>query len=218
MEKMYIIKNYHNFISVPSEDDKKPIYFDEGELNTLTPFTRKLTFEQIEYINMRSDLFKTGRLEFEEKDEKEMFERLDIKEEEVYRASEILDIVKNPTQAKLERVVAITNLDTIDLFRGIVTSIKNLGNEDLSNRVITTVDKRRDEIYKGKILDTSIVIKKTKEEEKDEELEKEKQKAIADAVEKARIELEKEFQAKLDAMKVNNTAEKKVGRPSTKDK
>jgi len=192
MKATYIVRNYHSFISVPSEDDRKPIFFESGDFNDLIPFTRKLTYEQIEFINLRSDLFKTGRLEFEEKDEKELFEKLDINKDKVYKASEIIDIVRYPTKEKLERIVAIDDMNVVDLFRGIMVSIKNLGNEDISNRVIATIDKRRDELYRGNVHNSSIIVKKTKEEEQREADAVKQKQLIEEAVAKARLEWEAE--------------------------
>jgi len=192
MSKAYIVRNYHSFISVPSEDEKKPIVFESGDFNELIPFTKKLTYEQIEFINLRSDLFKIGRLEFEEKDEHELFEKLDINKDKVFKASEIVDIVRFPTKGKLERIVSIDDMNIIDLFRGIMVSIKNLGNEDISNRVIATIDKRRDELYRGNVHNSSIIVKKTKEEEQREaDMVKQKQ-LIEEAVAKAKLEWEAE--------------------------
>jgi len=165
MNKKYNVNNYHNFISLPTEDDKRPLSLEEGNLNELKPFSKMLTLEQIEYISKMTDLFSTGRVEFDKDDEDELFQYLGIDNvSECFRARDIIDIIKNPTKEKLERIISINNLNTIDLFRGIVVSFRNLNSEDVSNRVMTIINKRRDEIYKSPSTESTIVVKKTNTE------------------------------------------------------
>jgi len=199
MKEKYIVNNFYNFISLPTEDIKKPLYIDAGNLNSLEPRFKKLTLDEIRYINLMSDVFKTGRLEFLRDDEEELFEELGIEKEEgtFFYAEDVLDTVKHPTKEKLEKVVKINSLNTIDLFRGIVISFRNLGNEDVSNRVLTVVNKRRDEVYANPGKETTISIKKTSAEVEIETREKAMEEAMASALADMQAKLKKDYDKKL---------------------
>ena len=222
MDKTKRIKvlNYHNFINLPTEDDRKPIYLEEGNLHELKPFVKELTLDQVIFINARCEVFRTGRLQFEESIESEMFEELDIyKPEEVLRAHEIIDIIEYPTKEKLDRVIQIKDLNTIDLFRCLVVSYKNMGTQDISDRVVNVVEKRRNEIYLDPMAESKIKITKTKSEiEREAEqvaLEKMISKQLQDAEKKAEEKYAKKI-AELEAKLANESKEPKtVGRPKT---
>ena len=101
MKQKYRVLNYHNMICLPTEDDRRELFIDAGELTELKSASKVLTLEQIDYINYKSQVFKTGRLQFEEADEAELFEYLDIKDfEDMFKAEEIMDIIKNPNKEK----------------------------------------------------------------------------------------------------------------------
>jgi hypothetical protein len=222
MDKTKRIKvlNYHNFINLPTEDNRKPIYLEEGNLHELKPFVKELTLDQVIFINARCEVFRTGRLQFEESIESEMFEELDIyKPEEVLRAHEIIDIIEYPTKEKLDRVIQIKDLNTIDLFRCLVVSYKNMGTQDISDRVVNVVEKRRNEIYLDPMAESKIKITKTKSEiEREAEqvaLEKMISKQLQDAEKKAEEKYAKKI-AELEAKLANESKEPKtVGRPKT---
>lgn len=216
MDKSKRIKvlNYHNFINLPTEDDRKPIYLEEGNIHELKPFVKELTLDQIIFINARCDVFKTGRLEFETEREAEMFEELDVyKTEDVLRAREIMDIIENPTKDKLERVIKINDLNTIDLFRCLVVSYQNLGTQDVSQRVVDVVEKRRNEIYLNPIADSKIKIRQTKAEI-DKEAE---QIAFERALEKQKLDAEKKAEEKY-AQKIADLEKKLSEKESTTKK
>jgi len=199
MKDRYYVQNYHNFISLPTEDENKPVFIDAGDLNSLKPREKRLTFEQIQYINLYSDAFKTGRIEFREEDGEELYEELQIEVDgsDYFTAEIILDIVKSPTKEKLEKVVKINDLNIIDLFRGIITSYKNLQSTDVSNRVMTVVNKRRDEIYKSPGTPTTITLRKTTNEIEMEAKEQAMEDAMASALEDMKKKLEAEYKKKL---------------------
>lgn len=206
MKEVYKVKNYHNFINLPTEDDRKPIVLEAGDFNGLNPFVKKLTLSQIQYINLRCEVFKTGRLEFEECDEAELFEYLDIYQpEKIFRAEEIVDIIKHPTKEKLERVVSIDNLNTIDLFRALVVSFGNLGNEDISGRVSKVINQRRNEIYRNPSEQTKISIKKTSDEIQSEAREIANENAMKIAIAKMEEKLTKKYEKQIkDLMSKND--------------
>jgi restriction endonuclease Mrr len=212
------VLNYHNFINLPTEDDRKPIYLEEGNLHELKPFVKELTLDQVIFINARCEVFRTGRLQFEESIEAEMFEELDIyKPEEVLRAHEIIDIIENPTKEKLERVVQIKDLNTIDLFRCLVVSYRNMGTQDISDRVVNVVEKRRNEIYLDPMAESKIKITKTKaeidREAEQNALEKMISKQLQDAEKKAEEKYAKKI-AELEAKLASESKEPKTaGRP-----
>lgn len=213
MNEKYIIKNYHSFISLPTEDDKKPVFLEAGVLNTESPFKKSFTFEQIQYVNIMCDVFKTGRLEFEKKDQVELFEELDILGDSYIGAIEMLDIVNVPTKAKLDKVISLKTLNEIDLFRGIVVSMRNMDNEEISNRVLKVVNKRRDELYRNPTEATTIKIKKTNSEIKIEQMEDKKELDIQEAIAKATAPFEEEIK-KLKAQ-VKNANNKKASPKKT---
>jgi hypothetical protein len=215
--------NYHNFINLPTEDDRKPIFLEEGNLHELKPFVKELTLDQIIYINARCDVFRTGRVQFEESIEEEMFEELDIyRPEEVLRAQEIVDIIENPTKEKLDRVIQIKDLNTIDLFRCLVISYKNMGTQDISDRVVNVVEKRRNEIYLDPMAESKIKITKTKAEIEKEAEQSALEKVIAKQLQEAERKAEEKYAKKIAELEAKLEASvkepKSVGRPSKADK
>lgn len=220
MKKKYKVRNFYEFISIPCEDDKKAVFLEYGNLNEMKPFEKMLTWEEIQHANIMSDVFKSGRLEFLEADQEELYEELEINADNVLTAQEVFDTVQNPTKEKLEKVVEVTSLNTIDLFRGLAISMRNLGNEDVSNRVLAVLNKRRDEIYKDPTKPSTITIKKTRAEERIEEIEEKRKDEISVAVEDATKALKakiKKLENALAKSDVSETEDKpKRGRPSTK--
>lgn len=213
------VLNYHNFINLPTEDDRKPIFLEEGNLHELKPFVKELTLDQVIYINARCDVFRTGRLQFEESIESEMFEELDIyKPEDVLRAQEIVDIIENPTKEKLERVIQIKNLNTIDLFRCLVVSYRNMGTQDISDRVVNVVERRRNEIYLDPMAESKIKITKTKAEIDREAEQTALEKMISKQLQEAEKKAEEKYAKKIAELEAKLANEAKEPKTTTKAK
>lgn len=217
MKTKYKVFNYHSFIVLPTEIKGKTIFIEGGNLPKLKAEYKILTIDEISYINDKTKYFKNGRLEFDIEDRAELFKYLDIQEDEhTFYASDILDIVKNPTKEKLERVIKIEDISVIDLFKGLITSYKNTEIVDISQRVVKTINKRWQEVYSNPYKKSSIKVFKTENEIEKETIEKE----IAKALLQREAELEKEYSAKLKSelakvKKANKVPAKKAGNDKT---
>lgn len=204
-DKIFKVRNFYGMIEVPSEDEKLPILLEYGEINGLNPFEKELTFDQIKYINLRSDVFKTGRLEFLEKDEAELFKELDIYDMDMlFRARDIVDTIENPTLEKLERVIKIKDLNIIDLFRSLAVSIRNIDSQDISMNVLKVVNSRRDEIYKDAEAPTKIKIRQT-----ESELKRQRELEEHEARETELIDENKKLKAEIAKLKKANKSKDK---------
>ena len=116
----------------------------------------------------------------------------------MFKAEEIMDIIKNPNKEKLERIISIDNLATIDLFRGAIISVSNTGTMDVSNRIVQVVNKRRSEIYRNPYAESVIKIKKTRTEIEAEAKEKAMEQVMADTIAKMKADMEAKFAKKLE--------------------
>ena len=82
------------------------------------PTVEYLTFEEIEYINSRSPVFKTGMIEFEEAYKDELCEELHIDASKCLYEKDIDDMLIHPCAETLKKIVSIDDLMTIERVRG----------------------------------------------------------------------------------------------------
>jgi hypothetical protein len=54
MKSTYKVFNYGSLIDLPTQDEKYALVLQRGDLVTLEPSVKELTFEQIEWINYKS--------------------------------------------------------------------------------------------------------------------------------------------------------------------
>jgi hypothetical protein len=132
------------------------------------PSFEPVPFSDIQYMNNKSEVFRTGTLRFEEDVEDDVYKSLNIRpksDKNYYTLQDIEDIIINPTMEKLEDVKKITSVITIEKFRGVLTRLNNEDEYDIAQRVFDVINLRWDEISIGR-LKSEIVIKKKRNEQK----------------------------------------------------
>lgn len=123
------------------------------------PSVAYLSFAEINYINGISDCFRTGLVQFDDKDKEEIYTTLGFASwKDILTNKEIIDILLHPTLEGLQKIVNITNKSVFDRVRTIYVSLKESPDNDMSNRVIKIMDTRESEFKRG-IYKSQIVLK-----------------------------------------------------------
>lgn len=123
------------------------------------PTVEYMSFEDIEYVNSRSSVFKKGVLEFEDTYKDEMYDELHIDPSKCLYEREIDKILLNPNEKNIRRIVEITDIQTIERVRGHMAVIYGSVTQDI-NRVVET---RFKEITAG-VRTSSIVLEPVKKQ------------------------------------------------------
>lgn len=124
------------------------------------PGVEFLTPNDVKYIHSRSPVFKNGLLEFSPEDKKDVYEELHIKdiEKTAFFEREIDSMLLHPTKDDLEKIVGISNVQTMERVRGHMIGLVN-AKEDVSNRVVKLVDERAAELKRSPASKSKIQIK-----------------------------------------------------------
>ena len=125
-------------------------YKIEGQVDGTAGF-ESVTFTDIKSINMASEAFRNGTLVFEEDKQEEVYKELkiDVNNNNYFTRQMIEDIILDPTDEKIAKIVRITNLDTMENFRRMLVKLTNDNEYDISNRVRDYIDARENELKKG---------------------------------------------------------------------
>ena len=186
------------------------------------PSVDYLSFAEINYVNGISDCFRTGLVQFEDKDKEEIYSALHFSDwKNIITNAEIKDILLNPTIEGLQKIIGITNKSVFDRIRTIFVGLKENPDNDISNRVIKIIETRENEFKRG-IYKSQIILKPKDASEK--AISKDEIDAIKEQNAMLMNQLA-EMQKMLASMQKENTDEKpvaetakKVGRPSAKNK
>ena len=186
------------------------------------PSVDYLSFAEINYVNGISDCFRTGLVQFEDKDKEEIYSALHFSDwENIITNAEIKDILLNPTIEGLQKIIGVTNKSVFDRIRTIFVGLKENPDNDISNRVIKIMETRENEFKRG-IYKSQIILKPKDASEK--AISKDEIDAIKEQNAMLMNQLA-EMQKMLASMQKENTDEKpvaetakKVGRPSAKNK
>lgn len=129
------------------------------------PSIHSMSFVEIQYINGKSDAFRTGLLRFEKDQEKDVYEALNISDwENIITNDFIEDAIVNSTKEKLQKLIGISNESIFDRVKTIFVRLQNSGEVDISNRVIKALNARTEEL-RNRIYKSEIVIKSTNKSE-----------------------------------------------------
>lgn len=122
-----------------------------------------VTFNDIRMINQKSEAFRNGTLEFAEDIKDEIYKelRIDVNNNNYFTRKDIEDIILDPNDEKITKIVKITSKDTIDNFRRILVKLTNDNEYDISNRVREYIDARDYELH-HKITVSKLPIPKSK--------------------------------------------------------
>ena len=186
------------------------------------PSVDYLSFAEINYVNGISDCFRTGLVQFEDKDKEEIYSALHFSDwKNIITNAEIKDILLNPTIEGLQKIIGVTNKSVFDRIRTIFVGLKENPDNDISNRVIKIIETRENEFKRG-IYKSQIILKPKDASEK--AISKDEIDAIKEQNAMLMNQLA-EMQKMLASMQKENTDEKpvaetakKVGRPSAKNK
>ena len=141
----------------------------EGEKKGEPGYT-DVTWRDIEYINHTTSAFKTGMLCFAKEDEEVIYKELRIFNwKDILFEEEIEDIISDlyPTMEKLQRIIGIKDIRTIERVRGRMLYRINNG-FDISNKLIEVVNARFKEISNGKKNSDILLVPKGNPVEKSE--------------------------------------------------
>ena len=227
------VLNYSDSPAVVTSNIRPDGYIFEPANNGV-PFSIPLSFAEIRVINSQSAIFREGFLFFDKEQEKDVYEKLVIRDwEDILTDEQIDNIILNPNKDNLERILKIRTLSYFGRIYGRYIMLKNTNMHDISTRIANILNKRYEELYKN-IKNTSIKIVPTKqeiienkqEEEMNKKIEDVKQNIINDLIPKIKIDLEKQLRAEIEAeyqKKIkkdeNNNSKNKSsrrGRPTTK--
>ena len=186
------------------------------------PSVDYLSYAEINYVNGISDCFRTGLVQFEDKDKEEIYSALHFSDwKNIITNAEIKDILLNPTIEGLQKIIGVTNKSVFDRIRTIFVGLKENPDNDISNRVIKIMETRENEFKRG-IYKSQIILKPKDASEK--AISKDEIDAIKEQNAMLMNQLA-EMQKMLASMQKENTDEKpvaetakKVGRPSAKNK
>lgn len=120
--------------------------------NDGVPSMEYLSFEDIEYLNGKSGVFRRGELRFSEDEEAAIFDALRCPDWQntIISETDIDNMILHPTDDTVEKIVGITDVSTIDRIRGKVVFYINNG-RDVSVKLADVVSRRANEIYRGKM-------------------------------------------------------------------
>ena len=123
------------------------------------PSMNFVDFDEIEYAHSRGKLFSIGLLIFADDDQEGMYDALGIKDwkNRVWRNSDIEDIIVNPTVDKMQRVIDIKDIITLERVRGMMVRFVN-EKRDVSQNVINLINARFRELNAGNT-NTKIVVR-----------------------------------------------------------
>ena len=112
----------------------------------------QMSFADIEFANSRNpELFASGMLTFDESERNEIYCALNHSNwEERFWTDEIIeDALLRPTKAKMDRILAVRDVLTIERIRGVMTYIINTNIQKPIDRVISLVNDRCQELFRG---------------------------------------------------------------------
>ena len=137
------------------------------------PYMIPISFTDIEFANSNNpDLFASGLLMFEEVDRDEVFNALGFSDwrDRVWTEESIENAILYPTKAKMNRILAVRDILTIERIRGKMTYLINTSTRRPIDTVIFLVNSRWQEILRG-IKATKLEVRLPEEVEDKEKVE-----------------------------------------------
>ena len=115
------------------------------------PASMLIAYEDIDHINSNTDVFRSGRLEFEEAEAADIHEMLGNTDvaQTCFDAERIRDIILNPTYEKAEEVLGITSISVMERFRSELLKIKARGVYPVAPNIDRVVTGRYKEVNDG---------------------------------------------------------------------
>lgn len=150
------VYNYaRNFISFETKNNRAVSFDPCLEFNH--PVMEYMTFDEVEYTNSHSNVFRVGRLEFDENNQDEIYGQLNIIADECLYERDIDKLIEFYTKENVQKILSVKHYGTIERIRGHVVMHQELGDIDIPSRMISLVSARYQEISNG-IMTTAILV------------------------------------------------------------
>lgn len=149
-DKQYIKVYNYSPIKICVETKTKRLVFEPASNDA--PFMEYLNFEDIEYVNSKSAVFRKGELRFDPEEESEIFNVLGCTnwKDTILSEQDIDNIIFKHSPESIEKILNIKDISTIERIRGKVVFYVNEG-RDISTNVVDIINRRFEEIRDGKI-------------------------------------------------------------------
>lgn len=114
------------------------------------PMIEDIPFEDVSYINGRCDVFRTGRLKFDESEADAIMEELRIPNwrEKQMTTEKLDDVILHPTTEKLRAIISCRTRPEIERYRAALVNAQN-ANKAVTELVNRVVRQRFSEIANG---------------------------------------------------------------------
>lgn len=116
-----------------------------------SPVFNRMPYEDVDYVNNRTPLFKNGCLTFEDNLAGKIYKELgiDVKDGTIWTEADIRDAIVNPTPENQKKIIALKDELTVERLRAELVGLMNSGQYDVSNRVADLVNGRYQELRRG---------------------------------------------------------------------
>ena len=149
-DKEYIKVFNYSPVTIGIETRSRGILFEPAKDGV--PTIEHLSFHDIEYVDSRSTVFRTGALRFEEQEQEEIFKTLKHLnwKETLLSEEDITDLVLTSSLENVEKIKLIKDNGTIERVRGRLIYLINEQN-DVSTKMEKVIKSRFTEIRNGKL-------------------------------------------------------------------
>lgn len=116
------------------------------------PSVEYMPWEDIEWLNGKSGVFRTGLLRFSPEEEQEIFEALGCPDyrDAMFTEERIREILLNPTPENVETIIGITSSSVLERIRGRMHKLISVGG-NVSAKIESVVNARASELRNGKL-------------------------------------------------------------------
>lgn len=116
-----------------------------------SPVFNRMPFEDVDYVNNRTPLFKNGCLTFEDSMSAKVYKELgiDVNDGTIWTEADIRDAIINPTPENQKKIIELKDELTVERLRAELVALTNSGQYDVSNRVADLVNARYGELRSG---------------------------------------------------------------------
>lgn len=115
------------------------------------PTFEYVTFDELSYINSNTNGIKTGLIRFEKDKEEEIYKELGINPDTIIKNEDIENILLNPTEDGLDKLISIKDDSIIKRIKCIFVRLKNT-NANMSMQTINIIEQRFREVKNGTLI------------------------------------------------------------------
>lgn len=124
-----------------------------------------MSWEDIEWLNGRGEIFRNGTLRFDPSNEQEIFEALGCPDyrDAMFTEERIHELLLNPTSENVETIIGLTSDSVLERIRGTMHQLISVG-ENVSAKMESVVNARASELRDGKLKSAMVVRKREQPE------------------------------------------------------